>query len=299
MIETPPPSPSVRNALLALLEWYDAMGVHAVVGDSPVDRFAESARDLQRRAAAARPPAGTPGQPSVLPPPTTRTGLHSGMAPPAAAPYTASDGGTADDAVMAARRIAASAGSLEELRELLARFDGCTLKRTARNLVFGDGRAGAPLMIVGEAPGREEDAEGRPFVGPSGMLLDRMLAAAGLDRARDAYIANVVYWRPPGNRPPSDLEVAVCRPFIMRQIELVGPKVLVFLGGQPAKALLGGSAARTGIVKLRGRWTALETGVRTIRAMPTLHPAYLLRRPIEKRLAWRDLLEIRAALRED
>lgn len=232
----------------------------------------------------------------MLTPPRTAEGFARGMAPPAPAAFVPAATVPGGDAVMAAREAAASARTLDELRDLLARFDGCNLKLTAKSLVFGDGAPGARLMFVGEAPGRDEDVEGRPFVGRSGKLLDRMLAAAGLSRETDAYIGNVVYWRPPGNREPSDQEVAICRPFILRQIELVAPDVLVFLGGQPAKALMGGEAARTGIRKLRGRWMEFPVSGRTIRALPTFHPAYLLRNPIEKRLAWRDMLAVKAAL---
>lgn len=288
MSDHPEVSSSVAHALQALLEWYAGAGVDAVLEEEPVDRFAASAAEKERRAA--RPPtapaaaSGKPGRPAVeaAPKPAATPG-------PVALPST--------DAVMAARTAAASAGTLEELRALLAQFEGCNLRLTAKNLVFGDGNPAARLMFVGEAPGRDEDIEGRPFVGRSGQLLDRMLAAIGMNRAEHAYIANTIYWRPPGNREPSDVEVATCRPFILRQIELVDPDVLVLLGGQAAKTLLGGEAARAGIRKLRGRWLTYDTGRRTIPALPTYHPAYLLRTPIEKRLAWRDLLAVRDRMR--
>lgn len=193
---------------------------------------------------------------------------------------------------MAARDEAAQAATLEDLRASLARFEGCNLRLTAKNLVFSDGSPQARLMFVGEAPGREEDAQGVPFVGRSGQLLDRMLTAIGMDRAQ-AYIANVVPWRPPGNRTPTPQEAEICKPFIHRQIELVDPDVLVFLGGASAKLLAG---ATDGILRLRGKWLAYDTGTRQIRAIATLHPAYLLRTPIQKRLAWRDFMKIKAAL---
>ncbi len=193
---------------------------------------------------------------------------------------------------MAARETARTAGSLEELRSLLEQFEGCALKSTAKKLVFADGNPQARVMFVGEAPGREEDLEGLPFVGRSGKLLDRMMAAIGLDRS-GAYIANVIPWRPPGNRTPTPQETQICLPFIRRQIELADPDVLVCLGGPSAQALLG---AKEGILKMRGRWSSYHTGTREIRAIATLHPAYLLRQPLQKRLAWRDFLAIRKAL---
>jgi DNA polymerase len=193
---------------------------------------------------------------------------------------------------MAARELARSAASLDELRAILDRFEGCGLKATATQLVFADGNPKARVMFVGEAPGRDEDIEGLPFVGRSGKLLDRMLAAIGLDRTT-VYIANIVPWRPPGNRTPTPQEAAVCLPFLLRQIELCDPDVLVCLGGPSAQTLL---AVKDGILKTRGRWFIFNSGKREIRAMPTLHPAYLLRSPIAKRLAWRDFLAIKKAL---
>ncbi|MDN2567709.1 uracil-DNA glycosylase, partial [Aquibium sp. A9E412] len=181
------------------------------------------------------------------------------------------------------------------LRALLAAFDGCNLKTTAKNLVFADGNPAADIMLVGEAPGREEDIEGLPFVGRSGRLLDRMLAAVGLDR-QSAYISNVIPWRPPGNRDPSPLETEICRPFIERHIALAAPKVLVTLGNPSTKLLL---RTQTGIMRMRGTWSAHRTAEGSeIATMPTLHPAYLLRNPAHKKLAWRDFLAIRAKLRE-
>ncbi len=194
-----------------------------------------------------------------------------------------------------ARELARQAATLAELRDLLAGFDGCNLKSTAKTLVFADGNPNAGVMFVGEAPGRDEDLEGLPFVGRSGRLLDRMLAAIGLTRD-SAYIANVIPWRPPGNRTPTPLETEICRPFIERQIELANPKVLITLGGPSAKVLL---HAQEGILKFRGKWRTHETaGGLAVPAMPTLHPAYLLRNPAHKRLAWRDFLEIKAKLRD-
>jgi len=197
-----------------------------------------------------------------------------------------------DEAAMAAREAAKSAQTLEELRAILDKFDGCALKATATQLVFADGNPAAKVMFVGEAPGRDEDIEGLPFVGRSGKLLDRMLAAIGLDRA-SVYIANIVPWRPPGNRTPTPQESQICLPFILRQIELADPDVLVCLGGPSAQTLLG---IKDGITKARGRWLAFNTGKREIRAIATFHPAFLLRSPLQKRFVWRDFLAIKKAL---
>jgi len=193
---------------------------------------------------------------------------------------------------MAARTAARSAESLDELRAILDRFEGCALRATASKLVFADGNPAARVMFVGEAPGRDEDIEGLPFVGRSGKLLDRMMAAIGLDRA-SVYIANIVPWRPPGNRTPTPQESAICLPFTLRQIELADPDILVCLGNPSTQTLLN---TKEGITRTRGRWFNFDTGTRQIRAMPTYHPAFLLRTPLAKRLAWRDFLAIKAAL---
>jgi DNA polymerase len=193
---------------------------------------------------------------------------------------------------MAAREAAKTAASLEELRAILERFEGCALRNTASRLVFADGNPQARVMFVGEAPGRDEDIEGLPFVGRSGKLLDLMMKAIGLDRT-SAYIANIIPWRPPGNRTPTPQESAICLPFILRQIELANPEVLVCMGGPSAATLLN---VKEGILKTRGRWLKHHAGTREIRAIATLHPAYLLRQPLQKRLAWRDFLAIKKAL---
>ncbi|WP_413993692.1 uracil-DNA glycosylase [Labrys okinawensis] len=274
--------PIPPEEVVALLRWYADMGVDTTTADEPVDRFAESAVPARSSPATARAAeAPRPTGPAVAPP---------RLAAPAAALLTA----TPDAVELAAREQARSARTLDELREILDRFEGCALRATASRLVFADGAPDADLMFVGEAPGRDEDIQGKPFVGRSGQLLDRMLAAIGLDRTR-AYIANVVPWRPPGNRDPTPQETTICRPFIERQIELVDPKILVCLGARSAQSLLG---VTDGILKLRGRWLEHEIGGRRIRAMATLHPAYLLRQPVQKRLAWRDFRAIRAALEQ-
>lgn len=269
--------------IVALLQWYADMGVDIAIGDTPVDRFAESAQPQPALARALPEPELTRRTPAATAQPR--------MASPAPTLLTTSP----DTVELAAREQARSAKSLEELRGLLEAFDGCALKATASRLVFADGAPDARVMFVGEAPGRDEDIQGKPFVGRSGQLLDRMLAAIGLDRTK-AYIANVVPWRPPGNRDPTPQEITICRPFIERQIELVGPKVLVCLGARSAQALLG---VTDGILKLRGRWLDHDLAGQRIRAIATLHPAYLLRQPVQKRLAWRDFRAIRAALEEN
>lgn len=262
----------------ALLAWYEAMGVDEVVGEAPVDRFA-----------ARKAPAPPDVSPESMAPLTADPAPAPYLRPPvmSAEPVLATD-----QTAREASAVAAACTSLDELRAALERFEGCNLRLTARSLVFADGQPGSRVMLVGEAPGREEDLQGLPFVGRSGQLLDLMLKAIGLTR-KDVYIANVVPWRPPGNRTPTPQETAVCRPFIQRQIELSAPDFLICLGGAAAKELM---QTNEGILRLRGQWRSFPLGERTIRAMATLHPAYLLRQPLQKRLAWRDFLSIREAL---
>jgi uracil-DNA glycosylase len=193
---------------------------------------------------------------------------------------------------MSARAAAKSAESLEALRALLETFEGCMLRATATQLVFADGNPKGRVMFVGEAPGRDEDIAGVPFVGRSGKLLDLMMQAIGLDRTQ-AYIANIVPWRPPGNRTPTPHESATCLPFLLRQIELADPDILVCLGQPSTQTLLN---TKEGITRTRGRWFKFETGRREIRALATYHPAFLLRSPLQKRLAWRDFLALKKAL---
>lgn len=284
-------SPTSRQDLADLLAFYASAGVDEALEDAPVNRFAE-ASPRQAERAPAPPQAARENRPAQPPPSGPR--LDTSAVPDA--PTRQSAATVPDEAQAAlARQLARSAATLEELRQQMAAFDGCNLKFTAKNLVFADGNPNASLMLVGEAPGRDEDLEGLPFVGRSGQLLDRMLAAIGLDRG-SAYIANVIPWRPPGNRTPTPHETEICRPFIERQIELVNPKVLVNLGGPSAKTLLN---TTEGILRLRGNWRVHTTasGI-AIPAMPTLHPAYLLRTPAHKKLAWRDFVEVKVKLRE-
>ncbi|MBJ7542352.1 uracil-DNA glycosylase [Rhodomicrobium udaipurense] len=266
-----------------LLEWYRAMGVDETIADETRDWLSEIPRAEQPL------PKGIDVDANVnrKPPSRERADLTHLAATARAAPAEL----PASNDVMAARELARSAKSLEELRGLLESFEGCGLKATASRLCLSRGSPSAPLMLIGEAPGKDEDRQGQPFVGRAGQLLDRMLAAIGLTEA-DFYITNIVFWRPPGNRTPSPEEVQVCQPFVERQIELLAPKIVVFLGNAAAKQLTG---ATEGIMKLRGKWLELP-GHPGARAMATLHPAYLLRTPIAKRLAWRDLLAVREAL---
>ncbi len=241
------------------IEW----GADEALDDQPIDRLAAP----PPRVAAAAP---APAKPQPRPVPVT---------PPAPA-QRASD-------------IAASCTTLDELRAALTTFDGCPLSATATNLVFGDGNPSSGLMLVGEGPGAEEDRAGLPFVGASGQFLDRMLASIGLDRSA-YYITNLIPWRPPGNRNPTDAEVVVCLPFLLRHIALVRPKLLVLLGNLSVQSVTG---SKTGITRARGKWQDVEIpGIGKVRALPMLHPAYLLRNHGAKREAWADMVALRRAL---
>ncbi len=273
---------SVEQAL-SVLNWLVEAGADEALTEIPTDWTAYS------------PPAGpsaaetvpdAPSRPSRIPPP-----VQNAASTPAAKPSTTA--GPTEDFVQTARQAARAATNLDELRLAMDRFDQCPLKSTAHQLVFADGNPAARIMLVGEAPGRDEDRVGKPFVGRSGQLLDKMLGAIGLDRT-NVYIGNCVPWRPPGNRKPTDAEKAMCLPFIERQIELVSPALLVFVGATPTQTLLG---TTEGITRLRGRWQTYKTvGGDEIAAMPILHPAFLLRAPARKRETWADLLTIKARL---
>ncbi len=279
-------TPDRSKAARELLAFYAEAGVDTAIGERANDLLSQPeppAAAEQPRKAASNVMSDSSSGPAAR---TADPRLGNAPARPAVAAPPAPDA-----AVMAAREAARSASSLEELRAILDRFDGCGLKGSASRLVFADGTPGSKLMLVGEAPGAEEDKQGLPFVGRSGQLLDRMLTAIGLDRTK-VYIANIVPWRPPGNRTPTPVETQICLPFVQRQIELSNPDVLVTIGQPSTGALLGVQ----GIMKNRGRWFPFQTGTREIRAMPMLHPAYLLRSPIGKRLAWRDMLAIKKAL---
>ena len=254
-------------AARALLRWYAESGVDEAVGADP--------RDFLRPRPVAAPASRTPA-----------------TVTPISAPATIS----ADEAIAAARRIAASCPSAEDLAQAVAAFDGCPLKSGAKSTVFADGVYGARLLVIGEAPGKDEDQLGKPFVGRAGQLLDRMLAAIGRSRKTDTLISNVIYWRPPGNRTPTQAEIAVCRPFVERLIELTAPRAILLAGGVPTQALLGAA----GIMRARGLWRDVElTSGARYPALPVFHPAFLLRQPSQKRLAWRDLQSLAARLTTD
>jgi uracil-DNA glycosylase family 4 len=265
------PSEHERRAARQGLAWLREMGADEIIADSPANHMIEEGRL----------------EPTLPPLPLAKEPLP----PEPRAPVRSA---SSDALISDAAAIAASCASLEEIEAALRHFDACPLQRTATNLVFADGNPRSRVIFVGEAPGREEDEQGRPFVGRSGQLLDRMLAAIGLsrhatDRAASAFITNVIYWRPPGNRKPTDAETLMCMPFVLRTIELARPEFIVCLGSTPTQRLLG---ITDGILKTRGAWRDLGGTP----LLPTLHPAYLLRQPAQKRLAWRDLLSLKRRL---
>ena len=249
------------NDSFATLNWLVEAGADEAIGDAPVNRLVQ--KPVVPAPAAPRPPPPRP-MPAV-----------------------------AGDAIGEAMAAAASAASLAALKAAMEAFDGCALKRTATNTVFADGNPAGGILFIGEAPGRDEDRIGKPFVGRAGQLLDKMMASIGLDRARNAYITNVINWRPPDNRDPTPEEAALCLPFLRRHIELADPGIIILLGAVAARHVVG---AADGIMKLRGRWMEYRVGDRMVPLMPTLHPAYLLRQPAHKKLAWRDLQAIQARM---
>lgn len=287
----------------AVLSWYQQMGIDTAIAENTTNWLEDGktidqsliAKALRkpRPSAAHSPAAAFLDQQNHNPPgnvqraaATARPAVERSASPP---PKTAP---LAIPSIELARELAANATNLEQLRNALEGFDGCGLKRTAKNLVFFRGAETAPLMIIGEAPGRDEDLVGKPFVGRAGQLLDRILKAIGHDET-NTHITNIVYWRPPGNRTPTNEEGAICRPFLDRQISLVKPQVILFLGGAAAKQIY---ETPTGITKLRGKWKDLEIAGSNYRTMATLHPAYLLRTPIAKRLVWQDMQNLSTKL---
>jgi len=289
-------TPDITPELLEALAWQLELGADEAIGEAPLDRFAESAAP-ESSAPESTTPATAPiaATPAVRRGPSHATGTTAD-APPRPKAATPAEG---ESAGPSAHDLARAATTLEELAEAMRGFEGSPLKKSARSFVFCDGLAGARVMVIGEAPGGDEDRIGKPFVGRAGQLLDRMLAAIGLSRTAPApedaaYITNILPWRPPGNRTPAPDEVALFLPFIERHIELAKPDFIFSIGNTPTKTLLG---TATGIKRMRGRW--VRHGATGVALLPSFHPAYLLRQPADKRLAWRDLLSLRAALDGD
>lgn len=297
------------QALAALLGFYAESGVDGLCEEVAIDRFAQSAEMAQSRkqnasrdaqapvttgaSSGKTAPDGSNARPS--PAAAAQRAPAASAAPASATPAQASQLTVPGEAVFKdARALAESANTIDELRATLEGFTGCNLRHSAKSLVFADGNPDADVMFIGEAPGREEDLQGTPFVGRAGQLLDRMLAAIGLDRGT-AYITNMIPWRPPGNRTPAPHEIELCRPFIERHVTLAAPKIVVMLGNVATKSLLN---TDKGILSLRGNWMEYMSGTTPVPAMPTLHPAYLLRNPAQKRLVWADLLALQQRLEE-
>jgi uracil-DNA glycosylase family 4 len=267
----------------AAIEWLVEMGADEIIGTEPVNRLVAPPPQAAPAPQATRPASSALARPSLIRPAAPATDMRAA---------TQASAGNGDAAALAAQ-----CATLADIEQALMRFDACPLKKTATNLCFADGNPEAPVMLIGEAPGRDEDIQGKPFVGRSGQLLDRMLKAIGLARHNEkpeeaVYISNVIFWRPPGNRTPTDQETLMCLPFLKRAIEIKQPRYIVCLGATPTQRLIGKSE---GILKLRGRW--FDFG--GIPLLATLHPAYLLRQPAQKRLAWRDLLSLQQKLKAD
>lgn len=291
---------------MAALAWLVEAGADEAIEAQPLDRLARSAKPETGRlseAATRQEGASSLGN-EILPRQDERprrqnaSPPRAGAEPPPVWQATSRELRTHEANLAAAEQAARSAGTLEALETAIRDFDGCDLKLTAKNTVVARGEPQAKIMLIGEAPGRDEDLQGQPFVGAAGQLLDTMLRAAGFDPVRDVYITNMLFWRPPGNRTPQQQELQLCLPFAERHIELVAPRYLLFLGGTSAKALL---AETRGITRLRGQWLAYQhAGLPApLPAMPLFHPAYLLRQPAQKRLAWRDLLAFRTTVEGD
>jgi uracil-DNA glycosylase len=264
---------------LATLAWLVEAGADEATQETPVNRLK----------APTPPQSAAPSQVTPM-----RAPMSAPMSASSAAPVPAAQI-VPGDAIGGAMQAAAAAANLAELKSALESFEGSALKRMATNTVFADGVAQSRIMLIGEAPGRDEDRIGKPFVGRAGQLLDKMLASIGLDRTANCYITNVMNWRPPDNRDPAPEEAAICLPFLRRHIELVDPKLILLLGAVAARHVMGIS---DGIMKARGRWMEYRVGERMVPVLPTLHPAYLLRQPAHKKLAWRDLQAFAAKMEE-
>lgn len=266
-----------RDQVLAMLRWQLESGADEAIGHTAIDHFIASAQIKNAQFENPR-----FENPQIAKPPLQRMAPPPVMRPAPPRPAIMASGASPRD-------IAAACHDLAALRAAIENFQGCALKTTAKHTVFADGNPDARIMLVGEAPGREEDLMGLPFVGRSGQLLDRMLAAIGFDRSQ-VYISNILPWRPPGNRTPTSAEIALCLPFIERHIQLASPDILLLLGGISVKALFDSSE---GIMRLRGRWKSYRAGEREIPALATFHPAFLLRQPAQKKQAWQDILALR------
>ncbi|WP_203294924.1 uracil-DNA glycosylase [Maricaulis parjimensis] len=280
-----PLDPKHEKALQALIAWWDEAGIEL---DAPVVRPRSAPAASPSRSAGAEPARHQASRATQSPAPAAT----------AAAARAAGFGQTVQEGP-SSLELAAKAQTLDELKSAIEAFEGCALKRTARNTVFARGDRAARVMVVGEAPGKEEDESGEPFVGPAGHLVDRMLASIGIERDT-VYMSNILNWRPPGNRTPTQDEIALCLPFIERHVALKAPDILILAGGLAAQALL---RETTGITRLRGRWqdyairgTDGEASGKTIPALPIFHPSYLLRRPPEKKSAWIDMLALQSRL---
>ncbi|MEX6633119.1 uracil-DNA glycosylase [Hyphococcus lacteus] len=269
---------SDEQAAQALLRWYAEMGVDEAVAPQAADLYSWTAT-----------------KPTPIAQTRTLARPAPNQAAPQTQPVTTEETQSTDAAIAAAEKIAAACDTYEALEAAVKSFEGCPLKSGAKNTVFTDGVVGADLLVIGEAPGRDEDQAGKPFIGRAGQLLDRMLASIGRTRTENTLISNIVFWRPPANRNPTPLETAVCRPFVDRLIELSTPKVILIAGGAPLQALLG----ITGIMRARGVWREIETANGTkVPTLPTYHPAFLLRQPAGKRLAWADLQSLAERLKD-
>ncbi len=254
-----------------ILNWYITAGVTEAIGQTPQNRFSPKPEAVLLK--------------KELPPPPYRAEPVQEVTIPA------------DNLLQSASAAAAKAQTLDELKAALMAFDGCALKKTAKNTVFGQGNPHADVMFIGEAPGADEDRLGLPFVGASGHLLDKMMLAIGLSRQTNAYISNIIPWRPPGNRNPSSVEIALCMPFIQRHIELIAPKIIITLGSTSFTSLIANGET---ISKARGNWHTYQSAglVAPVLVMPVFHPAFLLRTPAQKKSAWRDFLNIAEKLKE-
>ncbi|MAF68824.1 MAG: uracil-DNA glycosylase [Micavibrio sp.] len=278
---------SDNKAALSALEWYVDNGVTDVLEEAPVDKT---------KAVAKSAPPKTENSQSA--PSVAQTLPEAEKSAPAQVQKSANVMGT-PEAIKKATELAKAATTLDELREAIAAFDGLSVKKTAQNLVFSDGNPQAKIMVIGEAPGADEDEQGKPFVGSSGQLLDKILGSIGLSRTAEnpndaLYISNILNWRPPGNRTPTPAEMAIALPFIERHIQLVSPRILILVGNTPMKSLLD---TKEGIVKMRGKWHDYETVTdiggapeQSVIALPTFHPAYLLRNPKKKKTVWQDMI---------